>query len=330
MQRLISLGEILMRLTCEQYLRFGQTGKFNIFYGGSEANVLISAAGFGKAAGFVTVLPDNEFGKASLSDLKLNSINTDQVLLKGDRLGLYFLEKGAVNRSAKVIYDRENSAFALAKREWFNWEEILKDCDWFHWSGITPALSQNAADICLDAVETAEKLGITISADLNYRGNLWKYDSDPGAVMSQLVAKSDVLLAGHYACQQFFSFKKGTNQDLFKQLKAKFPKLKKIAITNREEINASHHKWAASLFSGSSEYNSVVYDLYPIVDRVGTGDSFMGALIYGLQNYDEQKALDFATAASALKHTVEGDINRVTKEEVLKLVEGDRSGRISR
>ena len=330
MQKLVSLGEILMRLTCEDHLRFGQTGKFNVFYGGSEANVLISAAGFGKTADFVTVLPKNEFGEASLRELKGNKIGTDFTILKGDRLGLYFLEKGAINRSAKVIYDRENSAFALAKRDWFNWEEILKDCDWFHWSGITPALSQAAADICRDAVETAEKMGINISADLNYRGNLWKYNSDPSTVMADLVAKSDILLAGHYACQQFFGFKKGTNKDLSEQLTKKFPKLKKIAITNREEISASHHKWFASLLSGSCELNSPVYNLYPIVDRVGTGDSFMGALIYGLQNYEDQKALDFATAASALKHTIEGDINRVTEEEVLKLVEGDRSGRISR
>lgn len=330
MQKLVSLGEILMRLTCEDHLRFGQTGKFNISFGGSEANVLLSAAGFGKGSRFVTVLPGNEFGKAAFSHLQENGVHTDHVLLRGDRLGLYFLERGAINRAAKVIYDRENSAFSLARKEWFNWETILKDCDWFHWSGITPALSQNAADICLDAIDTAVRMGITISGDLNYRENLWQYESDPGAVMSKMVAKSDILLAGHYACEQFFGFEEGTNAHLFKQLTGKFPKLKKIAITNREEINASHHKWSASLFSESSEYNSIVYDLYPIIDRVGTGDSFMGALIYGLQNYEEQKALDFATAASALKHTIEGDVNCVTKDEVLKLVEGERSGRISR
>lgn len=332
MQRLVSLGEILMRLTCVNNLRFSQADKFEVSYGGSEANVLITAANFGKRAEFVTVLPDNELGRSAVSDLKIHNIGIENILFKGEKLGSYFMERGAINRSGKVIYNRANSAFSELEREWFNWKEILKDCDWFHWSGITPAISQNAADVCRDAIETASAMGITISADLNYRANLWKYKAEPQEIMSEFVAKSDLLLAGNYACEQFFNFEiKGVgNKELTGKLIEKFPNLKRIAITNREEINASHHKWSAFLYSESTHFNSDIYEIFPIVDRVGTGDSFMGALIYGLQNYDEQKALDFATAASSLKHTIPGDFNRVSKEEVLKVVEGDRAGRISR
>lgn len=332
MQKLVSLGEILMRLTCENYLRFSQADRFEVVYGGSEANVLITAATFGKRSDFVTVVPDNELGKTAISDLKINDVEIDNVQFRGDRLGLYFMERGAINRSGKVIYGRTNSAFSELRREWFNWEEILKDCDWFHWSGITPAVSKNAADVCRDAIETAARLGIMISADLNYRANLWQYDVDPQDIMIELVSKSDLLLAGKYACEQFFGLETDhmSNTELSETLIRRFPKLSKIAITNRKETNASHHNWSAYLHSGSKDFTSDTYEIFPIVDRVGTGDSFMGALIYGLLNYDEQKALDFATAASSLKHTIHGDFNRVSKEEVLKVMKGDRAGRITR
>lgn len=332
MQKLVSLGEILMRLTCENYLRFSQADRFEVVYGGSEANVLITAATFGKRSDFVTVVPDNELGTTAVSDLKINEVGTSNIQYRGERIGLYFMERGAINRSGKVLYGRTNSAFSELKREWFNWEEILKDCDWFHWSGITPAVSKNAADVCRDAIETAAKMDITISADLNYRANLWQYDVDPQQIMSEFVAKSDLLLAGKYACEQFFGLETNgiNNTELSEKLIQKFPKLSKIAITNRVEINASHHKWSAFLYSDSKEFTSDTYEIFPIVDRVGTGDSFMGALIYALQNYDEQTALEFATSASSLKHTIHGDFNRVSKEEVIKVMKGDRAGRISR
>lgn len=321
-----------MRLTCENYLKFSQADRFEVVYGGSEANVLITAATFGKRCDFVTVVPDNELGVTAVHDLKINDVGIDNIQYRGDRLGLYFMERGAINRSGKVIYGRTNSAFSELQREWFNWKEILKDCDWFHWSGITPAVSKNAADVCRDAIETAASMGIMISADMNYRANLWQYDVDPQEIMTEFVANSNLLLAGKYASEQFFGLETDglNNTELSEKLITKFPKLSKIAITNRKEINASHHKWSAFLHSGSKEYTSDTYEIFPIVDRVGTGDSFMGALIYGLQNYDEQKALDFATAASSLKHTIHGDFNRVSKEEVLKVMEGDRAGRISR
>jgi 2-dehydro-3-deoxygluconokinase len=332
MHKLVSLGEILMRLTCEDYLRFSQANRFEVGYGGSEANVLITASTFGKSCEFVTVLPDNDLGKTAVLDLKINNVGIDNIKYNGEKLGSYLMERGAINRSGKVIYNRSNSAFSELKREWFNWEEILKDCDWFHWSGITPAVSRNAADVCRDAIETAANMGITISADLNYRANLWQYEVDPQEIMTEFVGKSNVLLAGNYPCEQFFGFETVglNNTGLSRKLTEKFPGLKKIAITNREEINASHHNWSAFLYSDTGEYTSDTYEIFPIVDRVGTGDSFMGALIFGLLNYDEQKALEFATAASSLKHTIHGDFNRVSKEEVLKVVKGDRAGRISR
>jgi len=332
MKKLVSLGEILLRLSTRDHLRFSQANELEMVYGGSEANVAISAAAFGKPSEFISVVPDNDLGRAALSELKLNDVIIKNIQLRGDRLGVYFLEKGAINRGSKVIYDRENSSFSNIEAEWFDWDSIFEDCDWFHWSGITPAISKNAADVCKIALEKAEEKGITISGDLNYRGNLWQYEVDREKIMSELVSKTNVLLAGHYACEQFFNLKTQNNsgKELSEKLRTEFPKLQKIAITNREELNANHNKWSAELYSEENIYESVEYDIYPVIDRVGAGDSFMGALIFGLQNYELQKALDFAVAASCLKHSISGDINRVTKEEVLKLAEGDRTGRISR
>lgn len=332
MKKLVSIGELLIRLSCEDATRFSQVNNFKVVYGGSEANVLISAANFGLNTEFVSVLPENDLGKASLNDLKINKVGLNHIKFLGNRMGLYFLETGAINRPGKVIYDRENSAFSAIDPNDFNWDEIFEDCNWFHWSGITPAISANAAQVCMQAIKVAKSKGIKISGDLNYRGNLWKYDgANAKEIMSQLVGETDILLAGAYACSQFFGIKDAQNNtELSKVLTEKFPSLEKIAITNRKELNASHHKWSADLFTKLTLLSSSEYDIYPIVDRVGAGDSFMGALIYGLQNYDDQKALDFATAASCLKHAIVGDFNRVSKEEVLELIEGDGSGRIKR
>ncbi|WP_037316947.1 sugar kinase [Salegentibacter sp. Hel_I_6] len=332
MKKLVSLGELLMRLSCEDAHRFSQVNNFKVVYGGSEANVLITAANFGLETEFISVLPENDLGKSALNDLRNNKVGLNHIKFQGNRLGLYFLETGAINRPGKVIYDRENSAFSAIDPKDFNWDEIFEGCNWFHWSGITPAISANAAKVCLQALEVAKSKGIKISGDLNYRGNLWQYEgANPKEIMSELVEKTDVLLAGSYACSQFFDIKNAQNNtELSKALAEKFPSLEKIAITNRNELNASHHKWSADLFTGSTLLSSSEYDIYPIVDRVGAGDSFMGALIYGLQHFDNQRALDFATAASCLKHSIIGDFNRVSKEEVLELIEGDGSGRIKR
>ena len=332
MKKLVSLGELLLRLSTRDHLRFSQANELEMVYGGSEANVLISAAAFGKPSEFISVVPDNDLGHAALNELKLNDVRVNHIQFRGERLGVYFLEKGAINRGSKVIYDRGNSSFSSIEATWFDWDTIFEDCDWFHWSGITPAISKNAARVCKTAVEKAKERGITISGDLNYRGNLWQYEVDREKVMRELVSKTDVLLAGHYACEQFFHIETENNSGkvLSEKLKKEFPELQKIAITNRQELNASHNKWSAALFSEGRKYESVEYDIYPVVDRVGAGDSFIGALIYGLQQYELQKALDFAVAASCLKHSIAGDINRVSKEEVLKLANGDTTGRISR
>lgn len=332
MKKLVSLGELLMRLSCEDALRFSQVNNFQVVYGGSEANVLISASNFGIETEFVSIVPDNDLGKSALRDLRTNKVGLSHVHFQGKRLGLYFLETGAINRPGKVIYNRAYSAFSEIDPNEFNWDDIFKDCDWFHWSGITPAISKNTAEVLSKAIETAKSKRIKVSGDLNYRGNLWQYEgADPQKTMNNLVSKTDVLLAGEFACRQFFDLKNTQNNlELFNVLKDIFPSLQQIAITNREEINASHHKWSANLFDGSNLLSSKSYDIYPIVDRVGAGDSFMGALIYGLQNFEHQKALDFATAASCLKHSIVGDFNRVNKEEVLELIEGDGSGRIKR
>ncbi|UJH90658.1 sugar kinase [Antarcticibacterium sp. 1MA-6-2] len=272
MQKLVSLGEILMRLTCENYLRFSQAEKLEVGYGGSEANVLISAANFGKPSEFVSVLPNNDLGKAAVADLILNDVGTTNIIYRGEKLGSYFMERGAINRSGKIIYDRAYSAFSEIQREWFNWREILKDCDWFHWSGITPAVSKNAADVCRDAIKTAAEMGITISADLNYRANLWQYDVDPQEIMTEFVQQSHILLAGNFPCEKFFALQTEglNNEELTKLLIDKFPNLEKIVVTNRKEINASHHTWSAFLFSNSKGYTSDTYEIFPIVDRVGT------------------------------------------------------------
>ncbi len=332
MKKLVSLGELLMRLSCEDALRFPQVNNFKVVYGGSEANVLITAANFGLKTEFLSVLPENDLGKSAINDLRNNNVGLNHIKFEGKRLGLYFLETGAINRPGKIIYDRENSAFSQIEPEWFNWDEIFKDCNWFHWSGITPAISAKATKVCLHAVEVAKSKGIKISGDLNFRGNLWQYQgANPKETMTKLVEQSDVLLAGAYACSQFFNIKDiQNNHELSKALQQKFPSLQRIAITNREELNASHHKWSANMFTGAELLSSTEYDIYPIVDRVGAGDSFMGALIYGLQHFEDQKTLDFATAASCLKHSIVGDFNRVSKEEVLELIEGDGSGRIKR
>ncbi|MDX1469923.1 MAG: sugar kinase [Flavobacteriaceae bacterium] len=332
MKKLVSTGELLLRLSTQNHLRFSQAVNFDATFGGSEANVVINAACFGKPAEFVTVLPKNDLGNSALNQLKLCGVNVKNIVFKGDRLGLYFLENGVINRGSKVIYDRQNSSFSNIQAEWFDWDDIFDGCDWFHWSGITPAISADSAEFLQIVLKKAVERNITISGDLNYRGNLWGYAVDRQKVMSELVSRTNVLLAGHYACEQFFNIKTNNYEgnELSSKLMKRFPLLQKVAITNRKEINASHNKWNAEMHTQDQIYKSQEYDIYPVVDRVGAGDSFMGALIYGLQKYDQEKALNFAVAASCLKHSISGDINRVSEEEVLKLAEGDRSGRISR
>lgn len=346
MKKIVTFGEIMLRLSPPGYLRFSQTNSFDVVYGGGESNVAVSLANYGIPVDFVTRLPKNEIGDCALMELRKRGVQTENIVFGGDRLGIYFLETGAVSRSSKVIYDRAHSAMAEIKPGMIDWNKVFEKTTWFHWTGITPAISQSAADVCLEAVKIASDLGITISTDLNYRAKLWKYGVDPKEIMTELTSHCDIILGNEEDAEKHFGIKpKGLDitkeghkvkaepfLSVCKQMIKKFPKAKKVIISLRGSISASHNTWAGVLFDGKTMFQSKEYQITHIVDRVGGGDSFMGGLIYGLLNYpeDDQKALDFATAASCLKHTIYGDANLVSVEEIQKLMDGDTSGRVSR
>ena len=346
MNQVVTFGEIMLRLSPPGYLRFSQAQSFEVVYGGGESNVAVSLANYGIPSCFVSRLPKNDLGECALMELRKRGVDTNKIIRGGDRLGIYYLETGAVSRGSKVIYDRAHSAMAEIKPGLINWEEIFKDASWFHWTGITPAISQGAADACLEAVQIASKMGITISTDLNYRAKLWKYNGNREAIMTTLTSFCDIILGNEEDAEKHFGIKP-ENLDITKQghevnaaaflsvckqMMKKFPRAKKVITTLRGSLSASHNTWAGVLYDGKHLFESSQYQILPIVDRVGGGDSFMGGLIYGLITYpnDDQKALDFAVAASCLKHTIKGDANLVTIEEVKKLMNGDASGRVSR
>ncbi len=346
MPKIITFGEIMLRLSTPGYLRFGQAKQYDATFGGGEANVAVSLANYGMDAKFVTRLPDNDIAKACVKDLRSYGIDTSGIVYGGDRVGIYFLETGAVARPSKVVYDRAGSSIATIKPGDIDWKKVLEGADWFHWTGITPALSQGAADVCLEAIKAANAMGITVSCDLNYRKNLWKYGKKASEIMPALVEGSDVILGNEEDADKVFGIKpEGFDvtstggeidqrrfQSVGEQLMKRFPRAKKVIITLRGSINANHNTWGGVLWDGSTLYQSPRYDITHIVDRVGGGDSFMGGLIYGLLNYkgDDQKALNFAVAASCLKHTIFGDYNQVSVAEVENLMKGDASGRVSR
>lgn len=346
MKKVVTFGEIMLRLATPGYLRFTQAGEFTATFGGGEANVAVSLVNYGVPADFVTRLPENDIAKACVMDLRKYGVNTSNIIYGGDRLGIYFLETGAVARASKVVYDRANSAIAEIKPGMIDWEKVFEGAQWFHWTGITPALSQGAADACLEAIQVANRLGITVSCDLNYRKNLWKYGKKASEVMPALVEGCDVILGNEEDAEKVFGIKpEGFDvtatagevnaaefESVCTQLMKRFPRAGKVIITLRGSVNANHNTWGGVLYDGSRLYASRRYDITHIVDRVGGGDSFMGGLIYGLLTYtdDDQKALEFAVAASCLKHTIYGDFNQVSVEEVEKLMGGDASGRVSR
>jgi 2-dehydro-3-deoxygluconokinase len=343
-QKVITFGEIMLRLSPPNFKRFSQAHSFDVIYGGGEANVAVSLANFGISVDYITRLPYNDLGEACLRFLRQYGVNTSKIIRGGDRLGIYFLEMGASSRPSKVIYDRANSAIASAKNGIFNWESIFTSATWFHLTGITPAISQNLADICLEAVKIAKSKGITISLDLNYRAKLWKYGKEPYDIMPQLVKNCDVVLANEEDTEKVLKILapdidvtsgkldpekyRYVVEEIIKQ----YPNLKYVAITLRGSISASHNIWSGILYDGKVMFTSTKYDISPIIDRVGGGDSFAAGLIYGFLTYknDLQKILDFAVASSCLKHTIFGDFNLVSVDEVLKLMEGDTSGRVSR
>ena len=342
--KVITFGEIMLRLSPPGYLRISQANEFVATFGGGEANVAVSLANYGIPVDFVTRLPENELGRACLMDLKKHGVGTGKIIWGGDRLGIYFLETGAVTRSSKVIYDRSNSAIAEIRKGMVDWEQVFQDARWFHWTGITPAISQGAADVCLEAIKKATELGIPVSCDLNYRKNLWKYGKTAGEIMPELVAGCDVILGNEEDAEMVLGIKaEGVNvesgkvdpeayESVSRQIMKQFPRCTKVITTLRSSFNANHNNWSGVLWDGKKLYQAPNYKITHIVDRVGGGDSFMGGLIYGLLTFenDDQKALNFAVAASCLKHTVYGDYNQVTKKEVEKLMEGDASGRVSR
>lgn len=346
MSKVITFGEIMLRLSTPGYLRFTQARQFDATFGGGEANVAVSLANYGIDTEFITRLPDNDIAKSCIRDLRSYGVGTENIVFGGDRLGIYFLETGAVARPSKVIYDRANSSIATIRTGMIDWDKIFEGADWFHWTGITPALSQGAADVCLEAIKAANGLGVTVSCDLNYRKNLWKYGKKAGEIMPALVEGCDIILGNEEDADNVFGIKpegfdvnttggaidQNRFQSVGEQLMKRFPRARKVVITLRGSINANHNTWGGVLWDGTTLYQSSRYDITHIVDRVGGGDSFMGGLIYGLLTYapDDQKALDFAVAASCLKHTVFGDFNQVTVAEVENLMKGDGAGRVSR
>ncbi|MCM4167283.1 5-dehydro-2-deoxygluconokinase [Arenibacter antarcticus] len=340
MKKVVTFGEILLRLSTERHLRFSQATNFNATYGGGEFNVAVSLANFGIDAEFVTRLPKNDIGDCALKEILKYKVAADHVQFGGDRLGIYFLETGAGTRGSKVIYDRENSAIANIEIDTIDWESVFGDAQWFHWSGVTPAISSNAAAVCLEAVKMAHKMGLTISSDLNYRSKLWKYGKEPKEVMPELLQYSHVIL-GDLDTAFFMTGKEKKEPDyqntaslptLYDDLFDSCPDLKFVATTLRYSVNASHQKIGGILYDGKTIYNAEIREVTPVVDRVGSGDAFMGGLIYSLlqDSQDKQQAINFAAAACCLKHTISGDFNLATLEEISQLAAGDSSGKVSR
>jgi 2-dehydro-3-deoxygluconokinase len=343
MKTIVTFGEIMLRLAPPGFQRFIQAQSFDVIYGGGEANVAVSCANYGLQVNYVTRLPKNDIGDACLNYIRQYGVGTDHIVRGGDRLGIYFLESGAVQRGSKVIYDRAGSALATIETGMVNWDAVFADAGWFHWTGITPAISEGAAAACLEGVKAAKKAGVTVSCDLNYRSKLWKWGKEPGEVMEELVSYTDVAIGNEEDAAKVFGIhapevdvtKGNVEADAYvyvcNQLKERFPNLQTIAITLRGSLSASHNTWSAILWDDGEIYTAPTYDITHIVDRVGGGDSFMGGLIYGLLSYDNgQDAINFAVAASALKHSIIGDFNLVSVDEVEKLMGGDASGRVSR
>jgi len=343
-KKIVTFGEIMLRLATPGHQRFSQVTSFCASYGGGEANVAVSLAYFGLITEYVTRLPQNDLGQAVIMELKRYGVGTSHILRGGERLGIYFLETGSVSRSSKVVYDRAHSSIADIKPGMINWESVFDGASWFHWTGITPAISEGAALVCHEAVTVARKKGITVSCDLNFRKNLWKWGKNASEVMPDLVRTCDIILGNEEDAEKVFGIKgdatdvsrgevKGADYEpVCSKLQKLFPQAKKVIITLRGSISADHNTWSGVLFDGKKLFEAPVYQITHIVDRVGGGDAFMAGLIYGLLNWsgDDQKALNFAVAASCLKHTIHGDFNLVTVAEVEQLMKGDTSGRVIR
>ncbi len=340
MAKIVTMGEIMLRLSTPGNTRFVQTDKFDVIFGGGEANVAVSCANYGHEAYFVSKLPKHEIGQAALNSLRRYGVKTDYIARGGDRVGIYFSETGASMRPSKVIYDRANSAIAEADPSDFDFDAIMKGAAWFHWSGITPAISDKAADLLKLACEAAKRNGVTVSVDLNFRKKLWTSEKAQ-SIMKPLMKYVDVCIGNEEDAELCLGFKPDSNVEkgetgaegykgIFKQMAKEFG-FKYVISTLRESFSATHNGWKALIYNGEEFYESKRYDINPIIDRVGGGDSFSGGVIHGLLTKKTQgEALEFAVAASALKHTINGDYNLVTVDEVESLAGGNTSGRVQR
>ncbi len=343
-KKVITFGEIMLRLSTPDHLRFSQATSLDATFGGGEANVAVSLANYGIPVEFVSRIPQNDIGDSCIKTLKSFDVGTKYIVRGGERLGIYFLEKGSGSRGSKVTYDRSYSSVSEIQKGMIDWNEVFKDASWFHWTGITPAISKSTADVCLEAIIAASEKGLTVSCDLNYRKNLWKYGKGASEVMPELVKHCDVILGNEEDAEMALGIKpEGVDvtagkvsseayHSVSKSIMKQFPKARKVITTLRGSISADHNTWSGVLYNGKDFFEAPTYDITHIVDRVGGGDSFMGGLIYGLLTYkdDDKKALNFAVAASCLKHSIYGDFNLVTVSEVEKLMSGDKSGRVSR
>jgi len=344
MKKIVTFGEIMLRLNPPGFLRFDQAASFDASFGGGEAIVAVSLARFGMAVDYVTRLPQNEMGDACIAVLQGHGVGTSKILRGGNRLGIYFLENGASQRPGKVVYDREGSSIAAIEKGMIDWDRVFEGADWFHWTGITPAVSLGLCEVCLEGIVKAKEKGLTVSCDLNYRSKLWKWGRKAGEVMPEMVGLCDVAVGNEEDAEKVFGIRApGADvaagkidpeayRPVAEALKSRFPGLKRIAITLRGSISASRNTWSGLLYDGRMLYRGPLFDITHIVDRIGSGDAFAAGLIYGLRTFgdDLQRALDFAVAASCLKHSIFGDFNRVGVEDVEAIASGVASGRVSR
>jgi 2-dehydro-3-deoxygluconokinase len=330
--KVFCIGEILLRLSPPDGLRFVQAHSFEAVYGGSEANVAVSLAQMGASSAFVTRIPDNELGFAALNALSRYGVDTSASIVGGERLGLYFLEHGAGRRSSKILYDRQNSSMSTLASGMIDWQKTLKKATWLHWSGITPALSQAAADATWEAVQVAAAMGIPISCDLNYREKLWKYGKTPAQIMPKLIEMTNILFGDQSTFDLYFGIKGENEQSLLHNMAQRFPKLQYISMSSREGFSASHNTYRGLLFDRKNVFLSQLYDLPDMLDRIGGGDAFMAGLIFGLHQpqIDAQEAIEYAAAAGALKHYIRGDFNLSTAQEIRALMAGNTGGRVGR
>ena len=335
MNKVVTFGEIMLRLSPPGFLRFSQSNSFDVVYGGGESNVAVSLANYGVPVDFVTRLPQNDIGQCAMMEMRKRGVGVDKIVYGGERLGIYFLETGAVSRGSKVVYDRAHSSISEIEPGMIDWEKIFEGVNWFHWTGITPALTQGSFDTLKQGLILAKEKGLTISADPTYRSGLWKYDNDPKEALTELLHYSTIFIGGINEINEVLGTEYNYSNEAFieasKQLIKEFPSIEKVFDKIRTSVNASWHKIRARMWNGVEFRETEDLDITHVVDRIGTGDAFAAGLIYGLQKLDDDyKAIEFASAACALKHTYEGDVNLATVKEVMGILGGNTSGRLTR